>query len=122
MKITERRLRTIIRSIIKEVRATPDEEILGDLVSYERDDFLRVDGNYQHNERVVQLFKAWCIKNNVSGMDAQSIVNMFFEDYPELSPSGGGNYYNDIQSGFNIEPELLDHAEQASKFNLKNKY
>ncbi len=108
MEITESRLRKIIRSVVKEVRATEDEELLKinpekkergsilgpDPIEMDIADLVRFGNHYPYSlnriltfdstDRIVQLFKAWCNKNNVGGRRPRAILDMFFIDYPEL--------------------------------------
>ena len=110
MKITERKLRKIIRSVIKEVRASDDEKFLminpeqkefglihgPDPIEMDIADLVRFGNHYPYSmsniltsdskDRIVQLFKAWCNKkeNDVGGKGPRKILDLFFVDYPEL--------------------------------------
>ena len=109
MKITEKRLRSIIRSVIKEARATEDESLLqigGDLTSTDFDPYYRREEKFQDNKKIKQLFKAWCSKNDVAGMKAQEIVDFFFDDYPEFSRQRS------------LMPDLLSHAKMCGQIRL----
>ena len=113
MKITERQLRKVIREVIQEARAVEDEELLkigGDFhrsgTTMDRYDRMPYDYATQENEKVMQLFKAWCNKNDLDGMDARGIVDFFFEDYPYLVKSSSKDF----------ERELLSHAEKMVDF------
>lgn len=111
MKITERKLRRVIRQVIREERAHEDEKLLGiggDFSGSYHDRYDRKEVDYQINDKVLQLFKAWCIKNKIVGMKPQEIVSFFFEDYPEL----------DKTSDMTFRRKLLAHAGQCSQISI----
>ena len=113
MKITESKLRRVIRQVIREERAHEDEKLLGiggDFSGSYHDRYDREEVDYQVNDKVLQLFKAWCNKNknNVVGMGSQEIVDFFFEDYPELSKT----------SDMTFRRKLLAHAGQCSQISI----
>ena len=130
MRITESRLRRIIRSVIKEVRATEDEELLkinpqqkkiGDVSGPDGDetdiaDLIRFGNHYPYThrnvltqdsqDRLVQLFKSWCNTNNVGGKSPREILKLFFSDYPELDKIIDEDYharYDDLSGVIKIK-------------------
>lgn len=90
MKITESRLRKLIRSVIKEARAEEDEALLG-IGAPLIDTFPAYPYTYdkpltdESIEKILQLFKAWCIKNDIAGEHPSRVIKLFFADYPEIS-------------------------------------
>jgi len=145
MEITESRLRKIIRSVVKEVRATEDEELLkinprqkefgrihgpdplemdiadlvriGNHMPYSRSNILTFDST----NRIVQLFKAWCNKNNVGGKGPREILKLFFIDYPELDEIIDEDYhaqYDDLKGVRNLKKyppardQMFAHAKK----------
>lgn len=112
MKITERQLRKVIREVIQEARAVEDEALLkiGGFYKSPGEYYDTFEKKYfpekakQTNEKVMQLFKVWCNKNNLDGMDAQGIVAFFYEDYPYLVKTSSEAF----------KDELLSYAEKMS--------
>lgn len=150
MKITERRLRKIIRSVIKEVRATEDEELLkinplkkdygpdpsemdiADLVAFESfyphtyGNVLTIDST----NRIVQLFKAWCNKNDVGGKGPHEILNLFYEDYPELKKviiEDHNTRHRELKGVIKLkeypsaDDQMFDHAKSCGQLKFSNK-
>ena len=113
MKITERQLRKVIRDVIQEVRAVEDEELLkigGDFYEsgedYDQLEKFHYRYAIQDNEKVMQLFKAWCYKNDLDGMDEEEIVDFFFRDYPHLKKSSSSS------ESVGFVDDLKDHARE----------
>jgi hypothetical protein len=113
MRITERQLRKFIRDVIQEARAVEDESFLnigGRFYKSAEDYYDTFEKKHfrskaeQTNEKVMQLFKVWCNKNNLDGMDAQGIVDFFYEDYPHLVKTSSEVF----------KDELLSYAEKMS--------
>ena len=151
MKITESRLRKIIRSVINEVRATEDEELLminprqkefgriygPDPVEMDIADLVRFANHYPYSmsniltldstDRIVQLFKAWCNKNDVGGKGAREILKLFFSDYPELDEIIDEDYhgqYDDLKGVRNLKKyppawnQMFAHAKKCGSIKL----
>ncbi len=113
MKITESQLRKFIRDVIQETRAFEDEELLkigGDFhrsgTTMDRYDRVPYSYSTQENEKVMQLFKAWCYKNDLGLMDEEEIVDYFFRDYPYLKKSSSKKFRKDLEA----------HAKHLSSF------
>ena len=113
MRITESQLRKVIRNVIQEVRAVEDEELLkigGDFhrsgEDYDQLEKFHYSYATQEDEKVMQLFKAWCYKNDLGLMDEEEIVDYFFRDYPYLKKSSSKKFRKDLEA----------HAKHLSSF------
>lgn len=110
MNIIEKRLRNYIECIIQEIKVPEDHDLLtidGPMSGTGFDRYDRKAYTYQKNERVLQLFKAWCNKNDISGKSPEDIVSLFKKDY-DYNLNARNN--NNIR----LRDELMAHAELAS--------
>ena len=126
MRITESKLRRIIKDVINEIAASDDETLLrigkgpmktrytipGGHASQ------RYDTDYEEldYERALQLFKAWCNKNDLV-YDTSITVAKFFKDHPDLRPPRS----YDRHAGWKYMDALHDHASKAFQFQRKLK-
>ena len=131
MRITESKLRRIIKDVINEIAASDDEALLrigkgpirtrhtipGGYASQTYDlDYEELD-----YERAIQVFKAWCNKTENAEhivYDTSKTIAKFFKDHPDLRPpkDNAGRTKN-----WEYMDALHDHASEAFYFQRKLK-
>ena len=126
MRITESRLRRIIKDVINEIAASDDEALLGIGKGPMKTSYTipggypsqRYDEHYEEldYDRALQLFKAWCNKNDLV-YDTSITVAKFFKDHPDLRPSRS----HDRTARWKFYDALHDYASEAFQFQRKLK-